>query len=107
MLYKKGPEYFHAQCVSITLVPLTVALTRRRHAVIVLNAEAETKRELPSLHSRSWASVLNVNRVSEQVAKGLLLCYVLQPRDLDPAELESPECIKRFAVQELQIQRFT
>lgn len=70
VLYKKGPEYFHAQYATHACGLFCAHISPSlRHAVIVLNAEAETKREQPSLHSRSWASVLNVNRVSEQVAK--------------------------------------
>jgi len=58
VLYRKGPTYFHAE-----------------HAVIIETALECTKTETNILRPISWITLLNQNRVSEQVSKVFFLLH--------------------------------
>ncbi len=54
----------------------------------------------------TWRSLSAFNRVTEQVNKEVLLCYVLHPENMGESELNSPECLKKFKIQEMIIHRW-
>jgi len=89
VLYRKGPTYFHAE-----------------HAVIIETASEFYKIETEILRPVSWITLLNQNRVSEQVSKGLIICYVLYDNNSQTDLLSSPTCLQYFKIQELTIGRW-
>ena len=54
----------------------------------------------------TWRTLFTLNRVTQQVAKDLLLCYVLIPPELTVDERGSPSCLSRFAIQEITTRRW-
>ncbi|CAF93582.1 unnamed protein product [Tetraodon nigroviridis] len=60
----------------------------------------------PGLRPFSWRSLAALSRITANVSKELLLCYVIYPADLSDDELDSPECLSRLTVQEVIVSRW-
>uniref|UniRef100_A0A8C8Y9W1 tRNA-splicing endonuclease subunit Sen2 n=1 Tax=Prolemur simus TaxID=1328070 RepID=A0A8C8Y9W1_PROSS len=54
----------------------------------------------------SWKSLAALSRVSVNVSKELMLCYLIKPSTMTDKEMESPECMKRIKVQEVILSRW-
>ncbi|XP_076602845.1 tRNA-splicing endonuclease subunit Sen2 isoform X1 [Chaetodon auriga] len=87
MLYRKGPPFYHA---SYSVVVERVADAFRGSA----------------LHPFSWRSLAALSRITSNVSKELMLCYIIYPADLSEAELDSPVCLSRLKVQEVIVSRW-
>ncbi|KAL0600165.1 tRNA-splicing endonuclease subunit Sen2 [Plecturocebus cupreus] len=80
VLYRKGPPFYHASySVIIELVDD--------------HFEGSLRRPF------SWKSLAALSRVSVNVSKELMLCYLIKPSTMTDKEMESPECMKRIKVQ--------
>ncbi|XP_068940009.1 tRNA-splicing endonuclease subunit Sen2 [Petaurus breviceps papuanus] len=87
LLYRKGPPFYHASySVFIELV----------------NDSFEGSLRRPF----SWKSLAGLNRITANVSKELLLCYLIRPSNMTDKEMESPECLKRIKVQEVILSRW-
>ncbi|XP_012640733.1 tRNA-splicing endonuclease subunit Sen2 isoform X2 [Microcebus murinus] len=87
LLYRKGPPFYHASySVIIELVDD--------------NFEGSLRRPF------SWKSLAALSRVSVNVSKELMLCYLIKPSTMTDKEMESPECMKRIKVQEVILSRW-
>ncbi|XP_043107204.1 tRNA-splicing endonuclease subunit Sen2 isoform X2 [Puntigrus tetrazona] len=82
MLYRKGPPFYHAS-----------------YSVVVDRCDE-------SLRPFSWKSLAALCRITGNVSKELMLCSVLTPSDVTEDLLSSPECLKRFSVQEVIVSRW-
>uniref|UniRef100_A0A4W6FFQ3 tRNA-splicing endonuclease subunit Sen2 n=1 Tax=Lates calcarifer TaxID=8187 RepID=A0A4W6FFQ3_LATCA len=80
MLYRKGPPFYHA---SYSVVVERVGDAFRGSA----------------LRPFSWRSLAALSRITANVSKELMLCYIIFPADQSEAELDSPECVSRLKVQ--------
>nr|XP_015813828.2 tRNA-splicing endonuclease subunit Sen2 isoform X2 [Nothobranchius furzeri] len=87
MLYRKGPPFYHAS-----------------YSVVVERTD-ETFRGM-ALRPFSWRSLAALSRITANVSKELMLCYVIYPADLLEAELDSPVCLSRLKVQEVIVSRW-
>ncbi|XP_036594942.1 tRNA-splicing endonuclease subunit Sen2 [Trichosurus vulpecula] len=87
LLYRKGPPFYHAS-----------------YSVIIelVNDSFEGSLRRPF----SWKSLAGLNRITANVSKELLLCYLIRPSDMTDTEMESPECLKRIKVQEVILSRW-
>uniref|UniRef100_A0A7M5WIS3 tRNA-splicing endonuclease subunit Sen2 n=1 Tax=Clytia hemisphaerica TaxID=252671 RepID=A0A7M5WIS3_9CNID len=56
--------------------------------------------------SFSWKDLSCICRVNEKVAKEVLICYVVKPKDVDESELKSPGVLKKLRVVEMVIRRW-
>nr|KAF6476714.1 tRNA splicing endonuclease subunit 2 [Rousettus aegyptiacus] len=54
----------------------------------------------------NWKSLAALSRVSVNVSKELMLCYLIKPSTMTDKEMESPECMKRIKVQEVILSRW-
>ncbi|GAB1291176.1 tRNA-splicing endonuclease subunit Sen2 [Apodemus speciosus] len=80
LLYRKGPPFYHASySVIIELVDG--------------NFEGSLRRPF------SWKSLAALSRVSGNVSKELMLCYLIKPSTMTDEDMETPECMKRIQVQ--------
>nr|KAF6421445.1 tRNA splicing endonuclease subunit 2 [Molossus molossus] len=87
LLYRKGPPFYHASySVIIELVDD--------------HFEGSLRRPF------SWKSLATLSRVSVNVSKELMLCYLIKPSTMTDKEMESPECMKRIKVQEVILSRW-
>ncbi|XP_055115402.1 tRNA-splicing endonuclease subunit Sen2 isoform X4 [Symphalangus syndactylus] len=87
LLYRKGPPFYHASySVIIELVDD--------------HFEGSLRRPF------SWKSLAALSRVSVNVSKELMLCYLIKPSTMTGKEMESPECMKRIKVQEVILSRW-
>ncbi|KAF6101520.1 tRNA splicing endonuclease subunit 2 [Phyllostomus discolor] len=87
LLYRKGPPFYHASySVIIELVDD--------------HFEGHLRRPF------SWKSLATLSRVSVNVSKELMLCYLIKPSAMTDKEMESPECMKRIKVQEVILSRW-
>ncbi|XP_019501590.1 PREDICTED: tRNA-splicing endonuclease subunit Sen2 isoform X1 [Hipposideros armiger] len=87
LLYRKGPPFYHASySVIIELVDD--------------HFEGSLRRPF------SWKSLAALSRVSVNVSKELMLCYLIKPSTMTDEEMESPECMKRIKVQEVILSRW-
>ncbi|XP_075406164.1 tRNA-splicing endonuclease subunit Sen2 isoform X2 [Tenrec ecaudatus] len=87
LLYRKGPPFYHASySVIIELVDDRFEGSLRRPF--------------------SWKSLAALSRVSVNVSKELMLCYLIKPSTMTDQEMESPECMKRMRVQEVILSRW-
>uniref|UniRef100_A0A673TCF3 tRNA-splicing endonuclease subunit Sen2 n=1 Tax=Suricata suricatta TaxID=37032 RepID=A0A673TCF3_SURSU len=87
LLYRKGPPFYHASySVIIELVDDRFEGSLRRPF--------------------SWRSLAALSRVSVNVSKELMLCYLIKPSTMTDKEMESPECMKRIKVQEVILSRW-
>ncbi|XP_018410051.1 PREDICTED: tRNA-splicing endonuclease subunit Sen2 [Nanorana parkeri] len=87
LLYRKGPPFYHAS-----------------YSVIVELANANY--EGSPLRPLTWRSLSGLNRTTMNVSKELLICYLIQPEDITEKDMKSPECIKKFTVQEVIVSRW-
>ncbi|KAF7641091.1 hypothetical protein LDENG_00294740 [Lucifuga dentata] len=87
MLYRKGPPFYHAS-----------------YSVVVEKVD-ETFRG-SALRPFSWRSLAALSRITANVSKELMMCYVIYPADLSDAELDSPLCLQRLKVQEVIVSRW-
>nr|KAF6476718.1 tRNA splicing endonuclease subunit 2 [Rousettus aegyptiacus] len=87
LLYRKGPPFYHASySVIIELVDD--------------HFEGSLRRPF------NWKSLAALSRVSVNVSKELMLCYLIKPSTMTDKEMESPECMKRIKVQEVILSRW-
>ncbi|XP_004456175.1 tRNA-splicing endonuclease subunit Sen2 [Dasypus novemcinctus] len=87
LLYRKGPPFYHASySVIIELVDD--------------HFEGSLRRPF------SWKSLAALSRVSANVSKELMLCYLIKPSTMTDEEMESPECMKNIQVQEVILSRW-
>ncbi|XP_076972623.1 tRNA-splicing endonuclease subunit Sen2 isoform X2 [Tamandua tetradactyla] len=87
LLYRKGPPFYHASySVIIELVDD--------------HFEGSLRRPF------SWKSLAALSRVSVNVSKELMLCYLIKPSTITDKEMESPECMKSIKVQEVILSRW-
>jgi len=94
VLYSSSPTDVHAE-----------------YGVVVSTLDAKTKQPItPSKREGgtplSWTFFTNTNRVCEQVAKGLKVCYILKPTHLGEEHFASPDCLKYFIVEEVVVNRW-
>ncbi|XP_045688088.1 tRNA-splicing endonuclease subunit Sen2 isoform X2 [Phyllostomus hastatus] len=87
LLYRKGPPFYHAS-----------------YSVIIelVDDHFEGRLRRPF----SWKSLATLSRVSVNVSKELMLCYLIKPSAMTDKEMESPECMKRIKVQEVILSRW-
>ncbi|XP_041835941.1 tRNA-splicing endonuclease subunit Sen2 [Melanotaenia boesemani] len=87
MLYRKGPPFYHAS-----------------YSVVVEQADEAFRGS--TLRPFSWRSLAALSRITANVSKELMLCYIIRPADLSEAELDSPVCLSRLKVQEVIVSRW-
>lgn len=87
MLYRKGPPFYHAS-----------------YSVVVQKADGAYSSS--ARRPFSWRSLAALSRITANVSKELMLCYIIYPSDLSEAELDSPECLRRLKVQEVVVSRW-
>ncbi|KAJ8361081.1 hypothetical protein SKAU_G00176060 [Synaphobranchus kaupii] len=87
ILYRKGPPFYHAS-----------------YSVVVEKVDDSFRGA--ALRPFSWRSLAALNRITGNVSKELMLCYIIRPSDMTEEELSSPECIKRIKVQEIVVSRW-
>lgn len=87
MLYRKGPPFYHAS-YSVVVERITGAFAD------------------PPLRPFSWRSLSALSRVTANVSKELLLCYIIFPFDQSKADLQSPDCLRTLTVQEVMVSRW-
>lgn len=87
LLYRKGPPFYHAS-----------------YSVIVELVDDHFEGSLR--RPFSWKSLATLSRVSVNVSKELMLCYLIKPSTMTDKEMESPECMKRIKVQEVILSRW-
>ncbi|XP_032118171.1 tRNA-splicing endonuclease subunit Sen2 isoform X2 [Sapajus apella] len=87
LLYRKGPPFYHASYSVIT-------------ELVDDHFEGSLRRPF------SWKSLAALSRVSVNVSKELMLCYLIKPSTMTDKEMESPECMKRIKVQEVILSRW-
>ncbi|XP_051932071.1 tRNA-splicing endonuclease subunit Sen2 [Hippocampus zosterae] len=87
LLYRKGPPFYHAS-----------------YSVVVEKVDEHFQGS--TLRPFSWRSLAALSRITANVSKELLLCYVIHPPDLSEAELGSPACLSRLKVQDVMVSRW-
>ncbi|XP_026163869.1 tRNA-splicing endonuclease subunit Sen2 isoform X2 [Mastacembelus armatus] len=87
MLYRKGPPFYHAS-----------------YSVVIERVDDAFRGLM--LRPFSWRSLAALSRITANVSKELMLCYIIYPADLSEAELDSPECLSRLKVQEVIVNRW-
>ncbi|XP_042129800.2 tRNA-splicing endonuclease subunit Sen2 isoform X1 [Peromyscus maniculatus bairdii] len=87
LLYRKGPPFYHASYSVIV-------------ELVDDNFEGSLRRPF------SWKSLAALSRVSGNVSKELMLCYLIKPSTMTSEDMESPECMKRIQVQEVILSRW-
>ncbi|XP_041634265.1 tRNA-splicing endonuclease subunit Sen2 [Cheilinus undulatus] len=87
MLYRKGPPFYHAS-----------------YSVVIERVDDEFRGH--GLRQFSWRSLAALSRITANVSKELMFCYIIYPADLSEAELDSPVCLSRLKVQEVIVNRW-
>ncbi|XP_077434789.1 tRNA-splicing endonuclease subunit Sen2 [Vanacampus margaritifer] len=87
LLYRKGPPFYHAS-----------------YSVVVEKVDEHFQGS--TLRPFSWRSLATLSRITANVSKELLLCYVIRPTDLSEAELDSPACLSKLKVQDVMVSRW-
>uniref|UniRef100_A0AAY4DG29 tRNA-splicing endonuclease subunit Sen2 n=1 Tax=Denticeps clupeoides TaxID=299321 RepID=A0AAY4DG29_9TELE len=87
MLYRKGPPFYHAS-----------------YSVVV--EQVNDSFQGATLRPFSWRSLAALSRITGNVSKELMVCFVITPLDVTEELLSSPDCIKRFRVQEMIVSRW-
>ncbi|XP_041804950.1 tRNA-splicing endonuclease subunit Sen2 isoform X2 [Chelmon rostratus] len=80
MLYRKGPPFYHAS-----------------YSVVIERVDDAFRGS--ALRPFSWRSLAALSRITSNVSKELMLCYIIYPADLSEADLDSPVCLSRLKVQ--------
>ena len=91
VLYANAPSKQHAQ-----------------YSVLVMATDMDTTSMdlIDPKRFSSYSDVHAISRVSEQVAKELMFCYVVEPSGLTSSDYNSPNCLSLFAIKEVIIKRF-
>lgn len=91
LIYKEGPAFYHGS-----------------YSVIVKMVVDEVMTEDPRYQTRdlTWTNLAGLNRLTEQVAKEVLICYVIKPKHLSDEDFLSPKCIPEFQVKEILLSRW-
>lgn len=87
VLYRKGPPFYHAS-----------------YSVVVERVD-ESLRGAP-LRPLTWRSLAALSRTTANVSKELMFSYVVVPSDMTEEDFSSPECLKKFKVQEIIVSRW-
>lgn len=87
MLYRKGPPFYHAS-----------------YSVVVEKVDQPCGGG--ALRPFSWRSLAALSRITGNVSKDLMLCYVIYPPHLTEEQLSSPDCLCRVKVQEIILSRW-
>lgn len=87
MLYRKGPPFYHAS-----------------YSVVVDRADESFTGS--ALRPFTWRSLAALSRITGNVSKELMLCYIITPSDMTEDMFSSPECLKRLTVQEVIMSRW-
>ncbi|XP_033973354.1 tRNA-splicing endonuclease subunit Sen2 isoform X2 [Trematomus bernacchii] len=87
MLYRKGPPFYHAS-----------------YSVVIERVDGAFRGS--ALRPFSWRSLAALSRITANVSKELMLCYIIYPAGLSEAELDSPVCLSRLSVQEVIVSRW-
>uniref|UniRef100_A0A674C202 tRNA-splicing endonuclease subunit Sen2 n=1 Tax=Salmo trutta TaxID=8032 RepID=A0A674C202_SALTR len=87
MLYRKGPPFYHAS-----------------YSVVVEKVDQPCRGG--ALRPFSWRSLAALSRITGNVSKDLMLCYVIYPSHLTEEHLSSPDCLCRVKVQEIILSRW-
>ncbi|XP_071351420.1 tRNA-splicing endonuclease subunit Sen2 [Trachinotus anak] len=87
MLYRKGPPFYHAS-----------------YSVVI--ERVDDAFSCSGLRPFTWRSLAALSRITANVSKELMMCYIIYPADLSEAELDSPECLSRLKVQEVIVSRW-
>uniref|UniRef100_A0A3Q0T427 tRNA-splicing endonuclease subunit Sen2 n=1 Tax=Amphilophus citrinellus TaxID=61819 RepID=A0A3Q0T427_AMPCI len=87
MLYRKGPPFYHAS-----------------YSVVIERADDAFGGS--ALRPFSWRSLAALSRITANVSKELMLCYIIYPADLSEHELDSPACLSRLKIQEVIVSRW-
>ena len=90
VVYKQGPAFYHST-----------------YSVMVRRVSEKDLRERREEITReyTWTSLAAINRITEQVSKDLMLCYVIEPDVVKTEHTQSPACVKHFKVQEIVVKR--
>ncbi|XP_071447517.1 uncharacterized protein Tsen2 [Hetaerina americana] len=83
LLYKDGPPFYHASYLVV---------------IDSFDADGESKFD--------WKMLSGMNRLTENIAKDLMLCRVEWPSTMTEGELQSPECLSGVVVQEVLVRRW-
>ncbi|CAG5124479.1 unnamed protein product [Candidula unifasciata] len=96
VLYREGPPFYHGSysVVVIAVKDSTLLPVSTRGGLLLDNRKL------------NWVSLAGLNRITEHVAKELMLCYVIWPANMTSEESLSPDCISRFKVKELVVSRW-
>ncbi|KAK3088545.1 hypothetical protein FSP39_020418 [Pinctada imbricata] len=91
VIYKEGPAFYHSS-----------------YSVILRMVDSETLTTCTGYPQRDldWTRLSGLSRVTEHVAKELLICYVLKPSSLSEEEILLPSCISKFKVKEHVVTRW-
>ncbi|XP_074642571.1 uncharacterized protein LOC141899873 isoform X2 [Tubulanus polymorphus] len=91
VVYKQGPPFYHSS-----------------FSVKVLMVSEDSL--LPDQYSPNsiltWTSLSGFDRLTEHVAKDVMLCYVIRPSHLTEDHLKSPKCISGFKIKEYLLKRW-
>uniref|UniRef100_A0A1B6CGZ8 tRNA-splicing endonuclease subunit Sen2 n=2 Tax=Clastoptera arizonana TaxID=38151 RepID=A0A1B6CGZ8_9HEMI len=85
ILYKQGPPFYHASYV------------------VIIESVKDNNRSSENL---SWDKLQGLNRVVEAAGKEVLLCQIFWPDHLDLNELDSPQVLPKFEVNEVLLRRW-
>ncbi|XP_055871895.1 uncharacterized protein LOC106050487 isoform X1 [Biomphalaria glabrata] len=95
ILYRDGPPFYHGS--------YSVQILSVKDKTMLARADGS----LLNQHIHNWTELSGRNRVSDHVAKTLMLCYVIWPEDeLSQEELMSPKCLVKFKVKEVLVSRW-
>ncbi|KAF3855553.1 hypothetical protein F7725_016290 [Dissostichus mawsoni] len=83
----KGPPFYHAS-----------------YSVVIERVDGAFRGS--TLRPFSWRSLAALSRITANVSKELMLCYIIYPAGLSEAELDSPVCLSRLSVQEVIVSRW-
>ncbi|CAB1315719.1 unnamed protein product [Coregonus sp. 'balchen'] len=87
MLYRKGPPFYHSS-----------------YSVVVEKVHQPCRGG--ALRPFSWRSLAALSRITGNVSKDLMLCYIIYPSHLTEEHLSSPDCLCRVTVQEIILSRW-
>ncbi|KAJ2887156.1 tRNA splicing endonuclease subunit sen2 [Coemansia aciculifera] len=99
LLYAKGPAHSHAQ--------YSVLVRHSSQELPVTDNTSEEEEQQPQA-IESWQFMLSLSRVTSQVRKTLVLCYIDPPAATDNQSAHdlSPSDLTQYQVREFVVQRF-
>lgn len=103
LAYRRGPEYFHS----------SFAVLVRTMPACASPSATTAGGERDGARAMTWATLSNLNRLSSQVGKELMTCYVLVP-PADPTAGAAqdvvwdatPDCLRGLRVQQTLMRRW-